>query len=107
MQLTIIHIHRFEFPHGMVPWATQADLRNLERHFMSALSDKIAEVNKTADEAIARVQGDVTALTAQIADLQAKVDAGGATQADMDALDQLEGKLAALDPTKPEVLPGT
>lgn len=66
---------------------------------MSALSDKIAEVNAAVDAAIARVQSDVSALQAKIVELQAKVDAGVATPEDIAALDAAKAKLNALDPT--------
>lgn len=68
---------------------------------VSVLSDKIAELNQHADDAVARVTTDLTALRSQIADLQAQVASGGATQADLDALAALEAKLDALDPTPP------
>ena len=76
-----------------------------EEHDMSVLSDKIAGLNTELDAAIARVQQTVDGLKAQIAALQAQVDAGTATQADLDALDAAKAKLAALDPTNPTVLP--
>ena len=72
---------------------------------MSALSDKIAAVGSSLDAALARVDEDVQALVAKIAELQALVDAGGATPDDIAALDALQAKLDALDPTKPAVLP--
>lgn len=66
---------------------------------MSALSDKIAEVSSKVDTATSRVQTDVASLKQQISDLQAQIAAGGASQADLDALTALESKLDAIDPT--------
>jgi hypothetical protein len=72
---------------------------------MSVLSDKISAVGVALDKALARVDEDVLALVAKIAELQALIDAGGATAEDIAALDALQAKLDALDPTKPAVLP--
>jgi hypothetical protein len=72
---------------------------------MSVLSDKISAVGVALDKALARVDEDVLALVAKIAELQALIDAGGATPEDIAALDALKEKLDALDPTKPAVLP--
>jgi predicted nucleic acid-binding Zn-ribbon protein len=105
MHLTVTVIHRFEFPSGACPWATEADLKRLEA-LVSALSDKIAEVKAAVDAAVGRVQSDVAALNARIDDLQAKVDAGGATPEDMAMLDELKAKVEAIDPTSSTVLPG-
>lgn len=102
MELTIVHIHRFEFPGGHV---TPRDLKDLESRIMSKLSDKIAEVRAAVDEAVGRVQADVADLQSQIDALQAKVDEGTATEADIAALESIKADLAALDPTRPEVLP--
>jgi hypothetical protein len=74
---------------------------------MSALSDAIAAASSSADAAIARVQTDLTALAAQIADLQSQIAAGTATPADLAALADLKAKYDALDPTSPAVLPPT
>ena len=102
---TITIVHKIEPAPGASPAATQADLEALGEKLMSALSDKLAALGTTADAAIARVQSDVTALKAQIAALQATVDSGGATPDDLAALDTLNAKLAALDPTQPATLP--
>jgi hypothetical protein len=72
---------------------------------VSALSDAIAAASKSADDAIARVQSDVAALDATIEALQAKIDQGTATPEDIAAVQALQAKLDALDPTSPEVLP--
>ena len=90
-----------------VPAVTQSDLHTLEDKLMSALSDAIAAANTSADRAIDRVQQDVTSLQARIDALQAQVDQGGASQADMDALAALQSKLDALDPSKETTLPTT
>ncbi len=72
---------------------------------MSVLSDAIAAANASADAAVARVQTDVQSLKDQIAALQAQIDAGGSTPADLTNLAALQAKLDALDPTVPAVLP--
>ena len=93
---------------------------------MSQLSDAIAAAKASADSAstsldaaIGRVQVDVDAFKAQMATMQAKidelqalVDAGGATPADIQALADLKAeldahkaKLDALDPTNPATIP--
>jgi phage-related minor tail protein len=77
----------------------------LKEQIVSQISDAIARLNTSLDAAVTRVTTDVAALKAQIADLQAKVDAGGATQADLDALAAAQAKLEALDPTSPATLP--
>ncbi len=68
---------------------------------MSKLSDAIAAGDAAADAALARVQADVATLRAKIAELQALVDAGTATQADFDALAALKAKIDGIDPTSP------
>lgn len=72
---------------------------------MSALSDKIAELGVKVDDAIAREGTEDAAeaaekarLQAKIDELQALVDAGGASQADLDALDALKAKLDQINP---------
>lgn len=67
---------------------------------MSKISDSINAANTEADNAIARVQEDVAALQARIAELEAESPTG----ADLDALNALKDKLAALDPTQPATL---
>lgn len=67
---------------------------------VSALSDKIAAVETSVDDAIARVQADVATLQAKIDELQAKVDSGTATAEDVAALERVAAKLAALDPVQ-------
>ncbi len=69
---------------------------------MSVLSDAIAKLNASADAAITRVQADLDQLHAQIAALQATVDSGGATPADLQALADLQAKIdGKLDPSLP------
>lgn len=68
---------------------------------MSVLTDKIAEVQASQDEAIARVMEDVAAQQAEIDDLKTKVT----TPEDIAALDAIQAKNDALDPIKPAVLP--
>ena len=72
---------------------------------MSVLSDKIAEVGTKVDAAATRITTDVTNLKAQIAALQAQIAAGGASQADLDALTALEAKLEQIDPATPTTVP--
>jgi uncharacterized protein YoxC len=73
----------------------------VEEKEMSQLSDAIAAANAAADDAITRVNADVADLKQQIADLQAQIDAGGATPDDLSNLASLQAKLAALDPAQP------
>lgn len=72
---------------------------------MSVISDKIAELGVSVDASIVRVQEDVADQAAKIAKLEALVAQGGASQADMDALQALKDKVDALDPVKPDTLP--
>lgn len=72
---------------------------------MSKLSDKLDEVGASLDAAISRVQEDVNDLQLKIAELQALVDAGGATPEDEAKLDALKARLDAIDPVKPATLP--
>lgn len=99
--VTIVH----ESPQGTSPWATLDDINALGESIVSQLSDKIAAASTATDAAISRVQSDVTDLQAKVAELQAIVDAGGASQADLDALDALKSKLDGLDPVSPVTLP--
>ncbi len=71
---------------------------------MSKLSDAIAAVDAEVTTETATVQAHVATLVAKIAELQALVDAGGATQADFDALMALQAKIAAIDPTNPATI---
>jgi phage host-nuclease inhibitor protein Gam len=62
---------------------------------MSELSDKIAAVNASLDAAVARI-------TADIAALQAKIDAGTVTADELTALDALKARVDGIDvPTPP------
>ena len=72
---------------------------------MSALSDAIADVGTSVDAAATRVQTDVAGLKQQIADLEAQVAAGTATQADLDALAALKVKVDQIDPATATTLP--
>ena len=67
---------------------------------MSQLSDAIAAANTEADNAISRVQEDVTALQERIAELEQNAS----TPEDLAALDTLKQKLAALDPVQSATL---
>ena len=96
-----------ESPGGASPVATAADLQALGELIMSVLSDKLAAVNASLDAAIGRVQGDVAGLQQQIATLQALVDGGAATPAELQALDDLRQKLDAIDPNSATTLPAT
>jgi hypothetical protein len=73
--------------------------------FMSILGDAIAKVTASVDAATARVQADMVGLRDQIAKLQALVDSGGASAADMQALADLQAKADAIDPTVAATLP--
>lgn len=67
---------------------------------MSELSDLIDSTNSEADATIQRVQDDVAALKARIAELEGQQPTG----ADLQKLNDLKAKLAALDPTNPATL---
>ncbi len=99
-----VHIARVEV---YVDGVTAADLALLETRLMSVLSDKIAEVNIAYQGALDRVMEDVTALKDRIGVLERLVANGGATAADMAALEELRNRLNALDPHTPETLPPT
>lgn len=78
---------------------------DLEVSIMSVLSEKIAELGVKVDEAIAREGAEDAAtaaekesMQAEINRLQALVDAGGATQADLDALEALKVKIESINP---------
>jgi len=79
-------------------------LEALEDRIMSKLSDKLAEVEASQDAALARVQEDVAAQAAKIADLEAKVAEGTATAEDLATLDRIKAKNDALDPIKPDTI---
>lgn len=72
---------------------------------MSALSDKIAVVGTAIDDEAARILATQAALQAKIDALQATIDAGGASAADLAALDALKTKLDQIDPATPSVVP--
>ncbi len=73
---------------------------------MSAISDAIAAVNASADAEIARVGAKEDALRQQVIDLQAQIDAGTASQADIDALAAVKAKLDVIDLDNPATLAG-
>jgi len=84
------------------------DLKTLSRkveHHMSAFSDKIAELAAAISAETTQVQTSVAGLKAQIAELQAKVDAGLATPEDIAALDAAIAGVKAIDPTDPTTIP--
>lgn len=80
--------------------ALLAAITSVQDSLMSALSDKIAEVQQALNDATGRVQSDVAALEQKISDLEAQIAAGNFSQADLDALDALKTQLAAIDPTQ-------
>jgi hypothetical protein len=83
------------------------ELSRWKEEIVTEISDAIKAANDAADEAIARVDADLVDLRQQIVDLQAKIDAGTATAADIAGLSTLKDKLLALDPRRPETLPPT
>ena len=93
---------QFEFP-GLAETLSQV-LSPILEAAVSALSDKIAAVEKSVDDAIARVQEDVATLQTKIDELQAKIDEGTATPEDIAALDRLQAKANALDPVQSSTL---
>lgn len=76
-------------------------LTELLERFMSDISVKIAELGGKVDAASQRTATDVASLRQKIADLQAAVDAGSASPADVQALADLEAKVDAIDPATP------
>jgi hypothetical protein len=72
-----------------------------QEELMSALSDKIAEVQSSVDESIVRVTEDVADLNAQIEALRQKVT----TPEDIAALDAIKAKTDGLDPVQAATLP--
>jgi hypothetical protein len=66
-------------------------LRSFLEGLMSQITDKVTELNASLDAATARI-------TADIATLQAKIDAGGASAEDIAALDALNARIKAIDP---------
>jgi outer membrane murein-binding lipoprotein Lpp len=68
---------------------------------MSRLSGKIDELASSTDAALGRVQEDVDALRAKVAELEGNVT----TDADIARIDELKAKIDALDPVKPDTLP--
>jgi hypothetical protein len=76
----------------------------LEARLMSLLGDKIKAATDSAALATDRVTRDVAALRSTVADLQARVDAGGSPE-DLAALDALKAQLDGLDPTVAATLP--
>ena len=73
----------------------------LEDKMMSELSDKIAEVNRSFDDAHTRVMDAIDALRAEVAEAKAKAT----TAEDLANLDSLDVKIDALDPTTSTTLP--
>jgi hypothetical protein len=70
-----------------------------------AIDQKLTSLEKSVADATTRVQSDVANLRSQIAILQAKIDAGTATPADLARFDALQVAVDALDPTVPVVIP--
>jgi uncharacterized protein YPO0396 len=73
-------------------------LTQLGESIVGQLTEKLTEVEASVDAALTRVQEDVAGLQAQIAELQAKVDAGLATPEDIETLNRIKAKADALDP---------
>jgi len=88
--------------HSM-PITSSQQLDRME-HTMSVISDKLDAVEAAIGAATTRVQNDIATLQAQIADLQAKVDAGSATPEELARLDALRASVDAIDPTNPATL---
>jgi cob(I)alamin adenosyltransferase len=77
------------------------DITALMERIMSVLSDKLAELDTHLTTAETRVSADLADLKQKLADLQAQVAAGGATQADLDKIAELESRIDALDQAAP------
>jgi chromosome segregation ATPase len=78
-------------------------LKKVER-IVTKLTDSLDEFEAELDQEIARVNTSTDAFNARIAELQAQVDAGGATQAVIDQLDRMKAKAAAVNPKLPDVI---
>jgi cob(I)alamin adenosyltransferase len=96
------------FTFGPIVLNGTMDLTALMERVMSALSDKLAELDTHLTTTEARVSAanaglkqQITDLQQQLADLQAQVAAGGATQADLDKIAELESRIDALDAAAP------
>lgn len=68
---------------------------------MADLQAALDNLEAKIDAETTQVQTKVAALDAKIAELQALVDAGTATQAQIDQLARLTAKVDAIDPTEP------
>lgn len=103
----------FQFPEldvnhrlpGMEDVSLDEKLQKFQEALMSQITDAINALKTSVDNAVSRVQGDVSTLNAKIAELQAKVDAGLATPEDMAALADIRAKVDAIDPTSEVILP--
>jgi phage shock protein A len=68
---------------------------------MADIQAALDSLESKVDSATTRVTTDVESMKAKIADLQAQVDAGTATPAQVDQLARLQAKVDAIDPTNP------
>lgn len=97
----VLHIHRLESDDGSI-------LKRMEKT-VSELSDRIAKLDESLTKATDRIQEDVDKLNAKVADLQAKVDSGNMPPeelaANLAAIDAIQARIDAIDPTKPDVIP--
>jgi uncharacterized coiled-coil protein SlyX len=66
---------------------------------MSVLTPKLDALEAAIGSLESRVSADIAALTQQIAELQAKIDAGTATEEEVARFDSLTQRLANVDPT--------
>lgn len=76
-------------------------LQELKDDLMSQLTPRLDALESAVTAAEARVSGDLAGLKQQIADLQARADAGTATDAELARLDSLTARVAAIDAPAP------
>lgn len=76
-------------------------LDDLEIKIMAAIDDKIAEVNRSFDVKARAILDAVAALRIEVADAKEKA----VTPEALAALDAVDGKIDAFDPTLPATLP--
>jgi hypothetical protein len=101
------------FPDGKSPAGSLADLLSaMENRILSTLTDDIGAVKASLDAMESRVtakedalQGMITSLQGVVATLQQQATNGGASQADLDALNAIKGQLDSFQADQPEPSP--
>lgn len=91
--LLVAILHRFD--------RLEALIRQEGDVIMAKIDDAVAAVDDSIDAETVRITAKQNDLAAQIAALQAQVDAGGASQATLDRLAAMKVKLDAINPATP------